>query len=323
MLISVTLLWLAFRNLQPDQVWANIQSANATLLVVGAAWYFVAVSIISLRWKFLLNTSQRLSLRHLIPLVCIGYAGNNIYPFRSGELLRILLLQRHHHIPFARGATTVLVERVFDGLVMLTFIIISLLLLDISSPQVHTVVTFAAPIFLGALFVFFILAARPDLLRALLTRFVVLLPERLRDPILGLTEDIINGLEGLRTPADLAGTIISSYTTWAVEASVYWIVALAFNLEVGYLTMLLVVGVVNLAGLIPASPGQFGVFETFASIVLVAAGVPEVTAVAFALTVHMVIWLPVTLVGLGFLFQYGLNLSSIARAGQWEEKVTA
>lgn len=321
--ISVALLWVAFRNLQPDQVWAGIKDANSILLVAGAIWYFAAVSIISLRWQFLLNTIQRISLRQLIPLVCIGYAGNNIYPFRSGELLRILLLQRNHHVPFARGTTTVLVERVFDGLVMLTFIIVPLLLLNISSPQVHMVVTIAAPIFLGALAVFFALATRPDLLRALLDRLGRLLPERLHDPIANLVEDVISGLEGLRTPADLLGTVISSYLSWAVEASVYWIVAHAFNLDTSYLTMLLVVGAVNLAGLIPASPGQFGVFETFASLVLVATGVPEVTALAFALTVHMVIWLPVTLVGLAFLFQRGLNLSTLARARQLEKKVAA
>ena len=322
-LISVALLWAAFRNLQPDQVWANIQSANSILLVIGAVWYFAAVSIISLRWKFLLNASQRISLRHLIPLVCIGYAGNNIYPFRSGELLRIVLLQRNHHVSVTRGTTTVLVERVFDGLVMLTFILIALLLLDISSPQVHMIITLAAPVFMGALLVFFVLAARPNLFKRVLNLLGRLLPERLHNLVASLAEDIISGLEGLRTPADLAGTIVSSYLTWAIEASVYWIVAQAFSLDVSYLTMLLVVGVVNLAGLIPASPGQFGVFETFASLVLVAAGVPEVTAVAFALTVHMVIWLPVTIVGLGFLFQHGLNFSALTRAGQWEKKVAA
>ncbi len=77
---------------------------------------------------------------------------------------------------------------------------------------------------------------------------------------------------------------------------------------------------VNLAGLVPASPGQFGVFETFASAVLVATGVSPVVAVAYALTVHMVIWLPVTLAGMVFLLQQGLGLSAFTRVQQLEEK---
>lgn len=72
--------------------------------------------------------------------------------------------------------------------------------------------------------------------------------------------------------------------------------------------MLLTVGVVNLAGLIPASPGQIGVFEFFVSLVLIAVAVPDTVAHAYALVVHVVIWLPVTLVGFFFLVRQGFGL---------------
>ena len=319
-LISVVFLLIAFRNLRPDQVLSHLQEANGGLLLLAAGWYFSAVTVISLRWRFLLKAIQPLALRHLIPLVCIGYAGNNIYPFRGGEVLRTVLLQRQYGVAFARGMTTVVVERVFDGLVMLSFILLPLLVLDIPSPEVRTVASFGAPIFLIALLLFFVLAARPDVLRRLFKRFSRLLPTNLHFTLGGMVEDVITGLNGLRTPLDLAGAVICSYLSWGLEASVYWIVARAFNLEVGYLTMLLVVGAVNLAGLIPASPGQFGVFEAFASIVLVAAGIGDARALAFALTVHMIIWLPVTLVGLLFLLQQGLGFSAITRADRLKKK---
>ncbi|MBZ0296873.1 MAG: flippase-like domain-containing protein [Anaerolineae bacterium] len=318
--ISLIFLWVAFRNLNPEQVWQNIQQANPIYLLIGAVVYFIAVAIISLRWQFLLKSTRLIPLRELIPLVTIGYAGNNVYPFRSGEILRIVLLQRNYNIPFARATTTVIVERVFDGLVMLTFVLVPVLWLDISSSEVRMVAGVAAPIFLTALVVFFVLAARPDILRSVLKLISRVLPDRLSDILRDLGEDIINGLAGLRTPADLAGTIVCSYLTWGVEASVYWLVSMAFSFESSYPLMLLVVGVVNLAGLIPTSPGQFGVFEFFASSVLISAGVANANATAFALVVHMVIWLPVTLVGLYFLLKQGLSLSAITRAQQLERK---
>ncbi len=318
-LISVIFLWIAFRNLKPDEVWSSIREANPALLLAGAVWYFAAVTVISLRWRFLLRSITPIPLRNLIPLVCIGYAGNNIYPFRSGEILRILLLQRNHGIRIAQATTTVIVERIFDGLVMLTFIVVPLLFLDIPSPEIRTVATFAAPIFLTALVVFFALAARPDLLRALLKFVSRILPERLGHILYTIGEEIIGGLEALRTPGDLAGAVVCSFLSWSLEASVYWIVAMAFNMDVNYPMMLLVVGVVNLAGLIPASPGQFGVFEFFVSTVLIAVAVPETQAQAFALVVHMVIWLPVTLVGLFFLARQGLGLGAISQARDLEQ----
>src|SRR5258706_7485573 len=92
--ISVIFLWFAFRNLNPAAVWGQIQHVNVAWLIVGALVYFIGVTLISLRWQFLLRSIKPVSLRALIPLVAIGYMGNNVYPFRSGEVLRILLLQR-------------------------------------------------------------------------------------------------------------------------------------------------------------------------------------------------------------------------------------
>ena len=89
----------------------------------------------------------------------------------------------------------------------------------------------------------------------------------------------------------------------------YWIVSFAFNLHIPYTAALLVVGVVNLAGLIPASPGGFGVYEFFGVLALGAIGVDKTQATAFILVNHLVIWLPVTLVGFFILFRRGLNLA--------------
>ncbi len=319
LLISMVFLWFAFRELDPVTVLDEIRNVNIALLVIAGLWYFVAVSVITLRWQFLLRAVKFVSLRRLYPLVCIGYMGNNVYPFRSGEALRIYLLKRNEDIPIVKGTTTVLVERVFDGLVMLTFIIVPLLFVDNASDDVRNVATFAAPIFLSALAVFLLLATRPDLLRRLVAVVSGLLPGRIGDLVQNLSEDVIIGLEDLRNPAYLTGTVISSYATWALEASVYWLVSFAFGFELSYAVMLITVGTVNLAGLIPASPGQIGIFEYFVPAVLVGAGIEDAAALGYAVTVHVVIWLPVTLAGFGFLARQGLSWNAITRARELEQ----
>ena len=112
LLISLVFLWFAFRNLNPAAVWAQIQHVNVAWLIVGAVWYFLGVTLISIRWQFLLRSVKPVALRALIPLVAIGYMGNNVYPFRSGEILRILLLQRNYQVPVTRSTTTVVAARV-------------------------------------------------------------------------------------------------------------------------------------------------------------------------------------------------------------------
>ncbi len=319
--ISVVFLAIAFGGLHPDTVLSVIRTANPIPLAIGAVWYFSAVAVISIRWGFLLRSSKPVPFGSLFRLVCIGYMGNNVYPLRSGEILRIFLLQLRENIPMARSTTVVILERIFDGLVMLTFIMVGLAATGAASPTIHSVAQFAAPIFVIALLVFFVLASKPDWMAALLHRVTRLLPGAVGDKINKLGDDVIDGLKCFRSPADLAGAVITSYLSWMLEASVYWIVSWAFDMNIGYGAALLVVGVVNLAGLIPASPGQFGVYEFFARTVLIAVGIGEAVATAYALTIHIVIWLPVTLLGFYFLLRPGIGgFGAIARAREFDHK---
>lgn len=314
LVISAVFLFLAFRNLNPWAVVAYLQGIHWGWLLVASLLYFAVVPLISVRWYFMLRSVQPIPLRSLVALVSIGYMGNNVYPFRSGEVLRVILLQHHHRVPLARAATTVIVERVMDGLVMLSFVVLPLLLIDLASPLVRQVAMVAAPIFVGAMMMFLILAARPDWLRWLLRLIGRFLPGALNRFILHLGEDVLAGLEGLRTPLDLAGAVTFTFASWMVEAVIYLTVSLAFGLNLTYPQMLLITGVVNLAGIVPAAPGQIGVFEFAVKTILLAYGVAEPQAQAYALVVHVILWLPVTIAGFIFLAREGLGWSAITRA---------
>lgn len=314
LIISAIFLYLAFQGLNPAAIWADIQTANLPLILLGSVWYFAAVAVIALRWGFLLRALRPLGLRQLMPLVCIGYMGNNVYPFRTGEILRLVLLQRNTGIPISRSAIITVAERMFDGLVMLSFVIVGLALLDLESQWLTQLATLTAPLFIAALGVFFALTARPDLFRRVAGWFARFLPGKLRTIALKLVDDILHGLDGFRSPRDLLGAIVTSYLTWMLEASVYWIVSFAFNLGIDYPTALLIVGVVNLAGLIPAAPGMIGVFQFAVITVLGLVGIAETPATAYALMIHVVIWLPVTAIGFLLLARQGLSWGAIRRA---------
>lgn len=317
-LISLIFLAVAFRNLDPQAFLGAVGDVNFGWLLLGTVVYALAVTVIAWRWQFLLAAFRPVPLFPLTRIVAIGYMGNNIYPFRAGEALRIFLLKRNHDVPVTGAATTVVVERIFDGIVMLSFILIGLFLVDVQSDNVQTVATIAAVLFIPAVVIFMLLAAFPNMLRALVQRIASLLPEALAKIIYGVSNGIIEGLSGLRSPLHLLGAIVTSYATWAIEAAVYLLVMQAFGLELGYGAALLVVGTVNLAGLIPASPGQFGVYEFFVSTVLIALAIPDDIALAYAIVVHIVIWLPVTVAGFIFLVREGLGWSAITRANELE-----
>ena len=323
LLVSIFFMWLALRNLKPDAFFASLQNVQIGGIVLGAVVYFGAVLVISLRWQFLLRPIQAVPLLSLVRIVCVGYMGNNVYPLRAGEALRIYLLKRNHGVPVPRSTTVVIVERVFDGLVMLAFIFTALLNVDTKSDVINNVATFAAPIFFIAMLIFFILAAQPDLLRRFVRLIMRLLPGRLHEIVEHLSEEVIHGLEALRSPLNLIGAVISSFVSWGIEALVYWIVMRAFNFDLSYAAALLVVGTVNLAGLLPAAPGNVGVYEFFVTAVLTTLGIAVESAAAYAIVVHLVIWLPVTLVGFVVLTRMGMGWTALAQAQELEAQAAA
>lgn len=325
LLISAAFLFLAFRGLNPAAVWDSIRSAQFGWLLIGFMISFAVRIVITRRWKFLIDGIQPVPYSRLYELVNIGYMGNNIYPFRAGEVLRCVLLRQSHRVPLAQSGVSILVERAFDGIVMVTFVLVGLITLNIDSEILQRGAVITGIWFFAATLMFFFLALRPALFRRVAGWVAGRLPESIGKRISGLVEDIISGVVGLRSPRDLIGAVLTSYLAWMIEAGAYLAVAIAMNkaeVPVNYVLMLIAVGAVNLGQIIPSSPGGLGIFEFFASTVLIAFGAPEADALAYALLVHVIIWLPPTLHGFYALGRQGLKLSAVARASEMEREIS-
>ncbi len=124
--ISAVFLSLALRGLDLDGFWTTVRHANYWWLIPGIALYFGAVWARTWRWHYMLRHIKSVSLTRLFPIVVIGYMGNNVYPARAGEVLRSYILRRKEGVPVSVSLATVVLERLFDGLVMLLFVFVTL-----------------------------------------------------------------------------------------------------------------------------------------------------------------------------------------------------
>lgn len=317
--VSALFFLLAFSGLSVDQTLEAIRSAQFEWLIVGFFVYYGALFVISRRWKFLIDRLGQVPLGYLFQVNAIGYMGNNIFPFRAGEAVRCVLLRRSHQIPLAQSGIVVFIERAFDGIVMVAFLLIGLATLDLNSDVLRGMAAFTLPWFAGALSIFLLLAQRPAQFRKLSRAITSRMPTAFGERLAALSDDVQAGFQGMQRLTDLLGTLATSFLAWMVEALVYAAVAAAFGLPFNYPLMLVVVAAVNLGQIIPTSPGGLGVFEFFAKTVLVAAGVGEAQALAYALVAHLVIWLPPTSLGFILLIRQGLSLSTVARAHEMQE----
>ena len=324
--ISGFFVWLALRGLELDKVWANIISANFYWLIPSIAVYFVAVWVRTWRWDYMLRPLKHIPVRRLFPVVVIGYMGNNVYPFRGGEVLRSFVLYKREEIPMSASLATVVVERVFDGLVMLIFVFVALPLSPIpgDNESVRNLVFIASIAFFIAMIIFFILASMPKRFHALaewgLGLTGKLLTDKSKSQILGMLDNFLSGLESLRSFRNVMMIFFTSVIIWLLETVKYWFVMHAFNFEVSFFALMLMNGVVNLATTLPSAPGYVGTFDTPGIEVLQLYGIPKEIAAAYTLVLHAALWFPITALGAYYMIREGLRWADIGTAVEMKDE---
>ena len=320
-LISVFFVWISLRGLRLGEFWTVVKGANYWWIIPGVAVYFVGVWVRAWRWHYLLKPIKVIPTRTMFPITTIGYMGNNIYPARAGEVLRAVILKRREGVPVSASLATIIVERIFDGVVMLAFIFINLPeLARLTSASgfvgnIQQVAIYGTVAFMAALLVFLLAAMFPVVTARVGQWFIDrLLPARFRPGITGFMHKFLDGLASLRSPANILMVFVTSVIIWLFETLKYWFVMHAFGFTVSFFALMLMNGIVNLATTIPSAPGYIGTFDAPGIAVLAAYGVDQATAAGYTLTLHAALWVPITLLGAYFLTREGIKWSDALRS---------
>lgn len=320
-IISAGFLIYALQGLKLSEVLSYFGTANYWWLIPSVAVYFVAVWARTWRWDYMLRPLKRIPVRRLFPVVVIGYMGNNVYPFRAGELLRAFVLREQEGVSVSASLATVIVERVFDGLVMLVFVFVALPFAPIPSGTVQNLVILASVAFFAAMILFFALAAMPERFNALAEAIAGrLLPDRIAEPLLGFLSRFLTGLESLRSFRNVLMIFFTSVVIWLLETVKYWFVMHAFDFQVSFFALMLMNGIVNLATTLPSAPGYVGTFDGPGIAVLMLYGISQTVATAYTLVLHAALWLPITLLGAFYMLRRGLGWSDFNRAVEVAEE---
>jgi uncharacterized protein (TIRG00374 family) len=314
-LISAFFIYLVLPGLHLAEVAASLRSANYWWILPGIVIYFVGLWARSWRWHYTLRHLKQIPLKRLFPLVCIGYFGNNVYPFRAGEVIRSYVLKQQEEVPISSSLATVIIERVFDGLVMLLFVFLALPFAPALPPGYRNLVILLTVLLLGATVIFVWMATQPILMaRVYGWSSTHLLPAAVRPHVDAFYARFMVGLQSLSSRYDVLMIFGTSIVIWLMETVKYWFVMHAFDFQVSFLVLMLMNGLVNLATTLPSAPGYIGTFDTPGIETLVSFGVERNLAAGYTFTLHAALWLPVTLVGAYYFWRAQLRWDDFTRA---------
>jgi uncharacterized protein (TIRG00374 family) len=299
--------------------WQYIRSADIPLLLFSAFTATLIFAIRVPRWRIILpeRPGYRLPFKSLFEACIIGQMMTNVIPGRAGEVARPYVLSKKESVPFSTGMASVVVDRVFDGIVVLLLLLVAML--DPTFPKGATlngrsVANFAmlgtAGLIVGLTGLFTLVLFPAVFIRAARWVARVTVP-RLEEPAAGFLERFAAGLTILRDPRRFLLAFVWTVVHWLVCASSYFIAYRAIGVEAPFMSTIFVQSLIVLAVAIPQAPGFVGVFEGVAVIGLAVYGVPKEIALAWAIAYHVASYIPVTVLGLIYSIRMGLHVGDI------------
>ncbi len=302
LVISLALLYLAFRQASWAEVWAVLSQARLGYVAVALLTVLLGFWLKALRWQVMLGLPgadvpfNDLLLSHLS-----GQMLNALFPLRIGDLSRAVIIGREGP-GWAFVLGTVVLEKVVD----IIWLALTFLLLIVLIPLPNWVGDFgwvlvgAAALMCAATFA---LAAYRQRLLPLAEKLVNRLPagwQRLRRfaaALVGQMRNALASLDVLRQRRDLLLIALWSTLIWMAAVLTNYLTLQALGLDLGLSAALLILVGLMVGISVAAVPGRIGVFEWICVLALAVYGVEQAPALSYGLLLHVIVYAPVILLG--------------------------
>lgn len=298
--LSLALLWLAFRDVSLSHVTAAFSQADYRFVGLALVLVLISPLVRAARWRLLYHPDQNeLSRLRLAEVLLIGQMLNIVVPARLGEVARIYLMGKTQSR--ARTLGTIAVEKWLDVLMLLLLVLLVPVFVALPPWFRDSQASLAlfASAFLG---VALTLSYGKDRLLSLVKSLSRFLPESWRTRTQRATGLALSSLDVLRSP--WAGFKLQAWSVLicSLNILVNYTVFLALGLPLSFAAAMFLVVVLEVGVAVPSAPGKLGVFHYLCTLALGVFGVDKGVALGYAVLLYFVVFGPPALLGTLFLW---------------------
>ncbi len=318
--VSAGALWLTLRGKDLGAIWGAMRAADYRYLVPYVAILLGMHLARTLRWGLLLQPVARVPFGRLNAISAVGFMALMLLPFRLGEFARPYLIDEPGKLRMSTALSSVVAERIVDGI--LTGLLLSVTLLGVpdSAPGVSVLRAGGVVVSLafGAGLVFLVVAYRNRALAVRLTGAAL----RPFSPGLarraeGMLDAFIHGLRLVPGPRGLVLFLLLTLAFWGLNALGMKVLALGFGFHLGLVESCTLLGILVVGIMIPAGPGMVGTFQGAVVVGLglfAPAGVVATRGTAYANVLWATQVAQLTALGAIFLFSRHIQLARLTSA---------
>jgi glycosyltransferase 2 family protein len=265
--------------------------AHAKLMWLGAALsaYAVNLALRAWRWQIILRPVADVPYPIVARALVVGYGLNTIMPLRLGELFRAEFFKKTYGLSRAVALTSIVVERLFDGLTVVACLAIGLCLAARPGQRATLLIDVAA---VGAVLFGAVLVLALGFGRLRLSRLFARFP-RLSEQV----EAVHRGFGILRTWRTMQIALLT-LVIYLPDALSLWCVVKAVGLGLGFADTLVLVGAASLSTLLPSGPAFLGTLQFAYVLAIEFAGGSGAVGIAAATLAQLCVLLPIAVIAI-------------------------
>lgn len=266
--------------------------ADPLWLAAGLLIYVGNLLVRAWRWQLILRHVEKIRYGAVVKVLVVGYGLNTILPARVGELFRVEFFKRSYGLSRVWALTSIVIERLLDGLTVVGCLAIGLAFLQLGSPSAHLllVLLLSAGGVFGLVLLSLLLLAGPHLVQTMQRwpRFA------------GQVEMVQRGLDVVRDRRFVA-LLALTCLIYVPDTLSLWCLVKAVGVTLSIADVLVLVGAASLSTLLPSGPAFVGNLQFAYVLTMELIGASSAQGVAAATLAQLCLFLPVALAAIAIL----------------------
>ena len=308
---SLVGIYFSFNKVNYEKLMFHLFNVRLIPLSIGIFLLISAAYLRALRWKYILKPIRNVSTQILFGSVMIGYFGNNVLPFRLGELLRTHAVSSRYSIQFPKIFGTVILERVIDLCSLILIILIVAPWFPFQNANLKTGIL-ALVFFTTALVISIIVFYHLGYVKKI--KDWDLSKSEFGEKIFPFLENTFKGLTLLTKVNNFTGIVLTTAIIWVFYLGSTYAVLISCDINIGYVGACIILIIGGLIIAIPSLPSAAGTYDAGVKYGLIAIYfISSEKALSYALISHATMFFPYVIIGAVYFIFSNLNYNDIKK----------
>lgn len=308
LLAAFVVLVLMFRNTDPHDIWNAIARMEFVYLIPALIGALAMPVARALRLQYVMAPHHHVPGRRVFAVYNVGQLLNIMMPVLTGQVARVILFSRTLGITKTFAFTMVILEVLFDGLVLFVMVFGASFLFVMPDWMVRgeVMIFIATALLLGFFYYVLHRSKHTDSAPNWFHRHA---PKRLVTEWDNVKVSFLAGLNMLKSTKHLMLVLLLSIASWIAHALMVLFLIRAFEFDVPFWGAMVILIVNTIIIMVPISPGNIGTFQLACIVGLSFFGISKDQALGFSILLHIAEIGPVFVLGTIASFSEHVHLS--------------